>query len=132
LGRDGHPLHDSALFTKQRSKRPENKSKTLADEIIKNIPIEVTTLANVIIVVYNTMVRISTEEELHGSKLIGRELNMFAKKNIFKTSKTRLKAAKKRLNLEMRGSDEEYAKHLNDILNEFKVLRERTEKCLLR
>ena len=78
------------------------------------------------------MVRISTEEELHGSKLIGRELNMFAKKNILKTSKTRLKAAKKRLNLEMRGSDEEYAKHLNEILNEFKVLRERTEKCLLR
>ena len=121
-------------------------NETLVNELIKDIPLRVTTLANLVIclfanktfngflrLVYETppMVKILFEEELYGNKLIGRDLNMFAKKNMFRTTKTRLKAAKKRLNLEARGSDEEYIKHLNEVLGEFKILRERADKCLL-
>ncbi|OPX89438.1 MAG: hypothetical protein A4E53_01515 [Pelotomaculum sp. PtaB.Bin104] len=50
---------------------------------------------------------------------------------VFKPGKEKLKKARERLNLEKRGSDEEYNEHLLEVMESLEPARRRATKCLL-
>lgn len=118
----------------------------LANEITKQIPSNAyeigmyvveefrnLNLKDILNVVYKTppMVSILSEEESLGHPIYERGINMAENKSVvFKPDKERLKAAQNRLNLEKRGSDEEYNAHFFGIIKSLEPYRRRATKCL--
>lgn len=84
-------------------------------------------------IVYGTppMTKILSEEKQFGGKLIGRDVNMSEKSGIYKPTKDKLKAAKQRLNMTSRGSDEDYNQHFAEQIDKYQDVRRRATKCLL-
>ena len=91
-------------------------------------------LDEILDVVYNTPpVAIILEKEKSLEKYcIGEEINMNERKSVvFKPGKERIEEAKKRLNLESRGSDDDYNGHLLAKIYALKEARRRADRCLL-
>lgn len=103
----------------------------LASEIIELFKYK--TYSDFLEIVYTTppMERIIQEEKHSGHKLLGRDVNMADKSALYKPGKARLKAAKQRLNLSSRGSDEEYNKNFYEQYKKYEDVRGRATKCLL-
>lgn len=119
----------------------------IASEVIETLPYEAYEIGQFVIeefkdlnldqilkVVYDTppMEKIINEEKERGYPLYERGINMAEKKSVvFKPGREKINRAKKQLNLERRGSDEEYLEHFLRKLEALEPARRRATKCLL-